>query len=229
MIKKILLSSLIAVFAGVLVVYATASVFPGALNSYQTGDVIEADSINNIESYLGIRNSADTDSVYYYASSSWQMLSASSTGWEQDTNNRVASSSDYVPWASASTSNWDMAHGQASATGTIPFIFLTPSGGEEAFFRIPHGITIDRINCLLNPTGTTDQMDFEIYEADANGDATSTVDAVITCANTNTTDDGALTNPSIDVGDYLIAHLGTATGTINTIGISIDYRDSLWP
>lgn len=91
------------------------------------------------------------------------------------------------------------------------------------FWKPADNITITSINCIVDPAGAGESAVIDIQECDSNGDSCASVDAAITCANTNTADDGSLSNPTIDAGDWVVLDGGTVTGTVTNVGVEIRY------
>lgn len=100
----------------------------------------------------------------------------------------------------------------------------TTTASDSPFWRTPWAITIRAVHCLVvGGTNVIGQLD----EYDANGANAVVVDSAdITCTTTNANDDGTLSNPSIDAGDYLGWHTtsvsGTNTRTIITWEFTVD-------
>ena len=92
-----------------------------------------------------------------------------------------------------------------------------------ANYRFDEPVTIVEIDCLVD--GGTSQV-FEVEECDANGANCVDVDSAITCGTTNTSDDGSLSNPTIDAGDWIQASVsqGDTTGEVDWLLITIYYK-----
>jgi hypothetical protein len=86
-------------------------------------------------------------------------------------------------------------------------------------------ITITAITCLCDPADSGESVVIIVQERDGDGDNPAGVDGAttITCANTDTDDDGSLSNPSIDADDYMSVDIGVITGTVTQVAISIYY------
>lgn len=113
------------------------------------------------------------------------------------------------------------------ATSSFSFLVPSPSGFSGKDYplkKLNNNITISKINCITDPTDTTGvQMQIDLYESNSTGDATSTVDAIITCDNDGATDDNSLTNPTIDLNDWLGVHFYTASGTPQSVTVDVQY------
>lgn len=86
-------------------------------------------------------------------------------------------------------------------------------------------ITITAITCLCDPADSGESVVITVQERDGDGDSPAGVDGAttITCANTDTDDDGTLSNPSIDADDYMSIDIGTVTGTVAQVAIAVYY------
>jgi len=112
-----------------------------------------------------------------------------------------------------------------SATSTKSFALESPVAADYVLlWKAPSDITIKNIGCLVDPQDTTGiDIDMELFEGDADGDATTTIDGIITCNNTNSSDDGSLSNATLDKGDWLGVYFQTASGTPSWVSATIDY------
>jgi len=87
--------------------------------------------------------------------------------------------------------------------------------------------TVTGINCIADPANSGESVVIALYESDGSGDftdlATNGLDGTttITCDNDGASDDGALSNPSIDLGDWIGIDVGTVTGTVSTLTITL--------
>jgi hypothetical protein len=90
---------------------------------------------------------------------------------------------------------------------------------------LPYAITITAITCLCDPGDSGESIILTVQERDADGDNPAGVDGAttITCGNTDTNDDGSLSNPSIDANDYMSFDVGTVTGTVSQCPIGVYY------
>src|SRR3990167_11223323 len=93
--------------------------------------------------------------------------------------------------------------------------------------RLPYGITITRVDCLMDPADTGDSIVIDIDERDANGDSPSTVlTGDLQCLTTNqfTT---TFANAVLDSGDYWSIDLsGSASTTLDRGSVTIQYTIS---
>lgn len=80
------------------------------------------------------------------------------------------------------------------------FTITNPTANSDRpLWRVPRAITITAIHVLSDAV-----IVGQLYEYDSNGLNGSTVDSdITTTANTNTNDDGSLSNASITAGNYL--------------------------
>lgn len=147
----------------------------------------------------------------------------------QGTNPTVDAAGEIAVDTSATAGSGIRFYGDAAYT--LPGYFsksLVITGATTAsdspFWRTPWAITIRAVHCLIvGGTNVVGQLD----EYDANGANAAVVDSAdITCTTTNANDDGTLSNPSIDAGDYLGWHTtsvsGTNTRTIITWEFTVD-------
>jgi hypothetical protein len=87
-----------------------------------------------------------------------------------------------------------------------------------------YGITITDIFCIVDPADTGESVVIDIQERDATADNPATVDATITCDNDGAEDDGTLTNGVIDSGDWWSIDIGTVTGTVDQLSVTVVYE-----
>ena len=106
----------------------------------------------------------------------------------------------------------------------IDFVVKTPVDADDFFlFKAQVGMTITDIH-VITIGGTSISVD--IQECSSTGTTCATVDAAITADSDGATDDGTLSNPSIDVDDWVMVVLGAPTGTVNFLSGSIYYRET---
>jgi hypothetical protein len=91
-------------------------------------------------------------------------------------------------------------------------------------FKAPFALTITDIECIVDPADTGESVVIDIQERNGTGDSPATVDATITCDNDGASDDGTLTNGAIDSGDWVSLDIGTVTGTVNQVSVTITYQ-----
>lgn len=104
----------------------------------------------------------------------------------------------------------------------VPF-FSPTSSTIVTLGKAEDGYTITSINCIVDPADSSESAVVDVQECDSTGDNCSTVDAAITCDNDGAADDGSLSNPSIDAGDWWIIDFGTITGTVTQGSVQINY------
>jgi len=90
-------------------------------------------------------------------------------------------------------------------------------------FKAPYAITITDIECIVDPADSSESAVIDVQERDATADNPATVDATITCDNDGAADDGSLTNGTIDSGDWVSLDIGTVTGTVTQVTVTISY------
>lgn len=107
---------------------------------------------------------------------------------------------------------------------TYPIVIEYIQASDDFVFeKAPFDLTISDIDCIIDPADTGDSAPIEIFECDSTGDNCTTVDAPITCDNDGQSDDGVLTNPTIDEGDWLKIESSACTGTCDFTSITIVY------
>lgn len=101
-----------------------------------------------------------------------------------------------------------------------------PTAGTYLVGKSIDGMTIRNINCVVDPAGTGENTVIQIQECDSDGDSCADVDSGtdITCGNTNTADDGTLSNPSVDANDWFALEIVSVSGTVTQLNITLDYE-----
>lgn len=108
------------------------------------------------------------------------------------------------------------------ARQTKSFTIVSPIATDDyPVWRVPYAVTIRAIHVLcVGGTNIVGGLD----EADGNGGSSVAIDADITSsAGTNANDDGSLTNPTLDAGDYLMWHTTSISGTPTSVTITFEY------
>jgi len=91
-------------------------------------------------------------------------------------------------------------------------------------YKAPAALTITDIDCIVDPADTGESVVIDIQECDGTGDSCTTVDATITCDNDGAADDGSLSNGAIDSGDWINWDIGTVTGTVTQVSVTVKYE-----
>jgi len=105
------------------------------------------------------------------------------------------------------------------------FAIKAPADADDSFlFKAQTAITITDIHVIVEGAGTDISVD--IQECDAAGANCATVDAAITADDNGAEDDGALTNGTIDAGDWVKVVLGAPTGVPTYFTGSIYYVET---
>ena len=103
------------------------------------------------------------------------------------------------------------------------FVITNPTSlSDSPLWRTPVAITITAIHVLcIGGTNIVGMLD----ECDANGANPIPVDAtdIAGIAGSNVNDDGSLSNPGIDAGDYIGWHTTSVSGTVTRVIITFDY------
>jgi hypothetical protein len=84
------------------------------------------------------------------------------------------------------------------------------SGDSFLFFQAESAITVTGIDCLVN-AATSAQI--TVKECDANGASCTNTEATMTCGTTNTTESGAIDDPSVAASAWMRIVIGTVSGT----------------
>jgi len=98
---------------------------------------------------------------------------------------------------------------------------------DTLIFKARTGMVITDIHCIVDPADAAESISINVMECDCYGDNCVTVDAAITCDNDGAEDDGALTNGTIDLGDWVQLLVGAPTGTVSSLTGSIYYRETV--
>ena len=107
------------------------------------------------------------------------------------------------------------------------FSLESPDNADIWYFHKTNAaIEVTDITCIVDPAGTGESVVIDVQECDASGDSCVTVDATITCSNTGAADDGTLTNGAIDSGDIMALDIGTVTGTVTNLQVTVWYKRS---
>ena len=104
-----------------------------------------------------------------------------------------------------------------------PAIVIESPADADNFLlgKMQDSITITDIHCIVDPADSAESAVIDIQERNSTGDSPATVDAPITCDNDGAEDDGSLSNGTIDAGDWWSIDIGTVTGTVTQVVVSI--------
>lgn len=106
----------------------------------------------------------------------------------------------------------------------IDFAVKTPVDADDfLLFKAQTAMTITDIHVIAQG-GTSISVD--IQECNSSGASCATVDAAITADTDGAEDDGALSNGTIDAGDWVKVVLGAPSGTVNYLAGSIYYVET---
>lgn len=109
---------------------------------------------------------------------------------------------------------------------SIGFTLETPSDADNfLIWKAPYDITITAINCIVDPADTSESAVVTVQERDTSGDNPSGIDGAttITCGNSGAADDGTLSNPTVTTGEWLGIDIGTVTGTVTQLAVTITF------
>lgn len=109
---------------------------------------------------------------------------------------------------------------------SIAFTLESPADADNFLLgKVPYGITITSIQCLVDPADSSESVVITMQERDGTADSPAGIDGAttITCDNDGATDDGSLSNPAVDSGDWLSVDIGTVTGTVTQLSVTVNY------
>jgi hypothetical protein len=100
-----------------------------------------------------------------------------------------------------------------------------PTAGTYLIGKSTDGITIRSIECIVDPAGAGENTVIQLQECDSTGDNCADIDsgADITADNDGATDDGSLSNPSIDSGDWFALEIVSVSGTVSQLICTVNY------
>ncbi len=110
-----------------------------------------------------------------------------------------------------------------SGTYSKSFVILSPVATDDyPIWRVPYALTIRAVH--VQDLGGTNIVG-QLTECDGNGINCAVVDSadITATANNNANDDGTLSNPSIDSGDYIGWATTSISGTPTSATITFDY------
>ncbi|HEC66462.1 MAG TPA: hypothetical protein ENI23_14340, partial [bacterium] len=130
-----------------------AAVFPGALDNFSTGDVLEAEDVDAIQEKIGIDNSTDTDSIDYIIKNTAGPL-GKIRSLETTTDYMIIS--DGNNWATTSSSSlpyWDELSDMTLAAGNI---YMGDSSGNpiattSLYIEADGGVTFSKNATGVDP------------------------------------------------------------------------------
>lgn len=101
-----------------------------------------------------------------------------------------------------------------------------PSAGTYLIGKAINAFTIKSLNCIVDPSGSGENTVIQLQECDSDGDNCTDVDAGtdITCGNTNTSDDGSLSNAEIDANDWYALEIVSVSGTVSLLNVTVNYE-----
>jgi hypothetical protein len=107
---------------------------------------------------------------------------------------------------------------------TKSFVIGDPIDADTILiWEAPFDLTIQSWSCIVDPADSAETVIVDLRETTATGDTGVTIDATVTCDNDEANDDGALSNGTIDAGDYVLVDVGVVTGTVTWLSISFVY------
>jgi hypothetical protein len=104
---------------------------------------------------------------------------------------------------------------------TLSVVLFAPTSSDDPLIlKAPYGMTITDIDCIV---GAATSVPIDVQECSSTATGCTTVDAAITCDADGAADDGSLSNASIDLGDWIKVDVGTPTGTVGFVSITVIY------
>jgi hypothetical protein len=108
-----------------------------------------------------------------------------------------------------------------SGAEVFSFAVNAPADTMEPFLlKAREAFTITDIHCI---TEAATSAVIDVQECSATGTGCATVDATITCDADGAEDDGTLANGTIDAGDWVKVDIGTVTGTVESVTVTVYY------
>lgn len=101
---------------------------------------------------------------------------------------------------------------------------VTPvASSNTLLWQTPYNTRIETIRCIVDPGGSSSVI-VNIQGCNSNGSSCTNVDTTsITCANTNSSDDGSLTSPTIAAGNWVNLNEGAVTGSPSKLTFTVKY------
>lgn len=179
------------------------------------------------DSNYGAIATANLSANRAYTLPNYDATIASLAGTETLTNKTLAAADNVIEadTGDSATSFFSTGTIEGARLGTFSKSFVitgaTSAGDFGTVWRSPVAITITAVHC--NAVGGTNVIG-QLQECDSSGASCADVDSDITCtAGSNVNDDGSLTNPSIDAGDYLGVKTTSVSGTNTRITWTFEY------
>jgi hypothetical protein len=108
-----------------------------------------------------------------------------------------------------------------SGAEVFSFAVNAPADTMEPFLlKAREAFTITDIHCI---TEAATSAVIDVQECSGTGTGCATVDAAITCDADGAEDDGTLSNGTIDAGDWVKVDVGTVTGTVESVTVTVYY------
>lgn len=179
-------------------------------------DCLNATEIEDI--YLLNSGDAGTGAFDFGGATSFEVVNGASPTVDATGELAIDTTADDLIYFGASTKR------NISYKQTRSFTIESPADADNfLLFKAPYAMTITSINCVVDPADSSESVVIDIQERDSNGDSPASVDTTITCANTNTADDGTLSNAAIDANDWVGIDIGTVTGTVTQVSVTIGF------
>lgn len=105
---------------------------------------------------------------------------------------------------------------------TISFVLESPASADAFYFWKPvYDITVLGYDCIVDG-GTSATLFVEEWSSTGVFQANLDSSAVI-CDTNGAADDGSLTNPTVDAGDWMVIDIVSESGTPNSVAVTIRY------
>lgn len=132
-------------------------------------------------------------------------------------------------WYRSDTKTWVFYDGAVNKQLATKQFFSIPipspsSSSNRLLFKAPYNMKVTSINCIIDPSDTTDTAPLLIQECNSSGDSCASLDSTITCSNAGAADDGSITDTNIASGNWINANIATITGTITNLTIQVNYE-----
>ena len=129
--------------------------------------------------------------------------------------------------SAATTSNWNAAYDLACNDKMEVSVQNSTDTWPNAYYSIGNmdrDATMTSITAMIDPEDSGESLTFDVYEANASGTATTSLDAPIVVTNTGGKDDGTFTNGNVDAGDLIYTHVTAITGDIGNFLLTVRFN-----
>jgi hypothetical protein len=115
-------------------------------------------------------------------------------------------------------SNWP---GVSGAPWCRTYALIDPDATDDGlWFYTPQAMTVTQVVAIVDPADTGESVVIDVLECDSNGDnCASILSSAITAGNTTTT--GTLSDTSLASGVWIRVDIGTITGTVSRVTLTM--------